>query len=135
MRYLIIALSVLLLAACSETIILSKPDGETIAKGNLKLSLSPPYRLTVTLDGKSYEGDVDSKEVDNRSELRNRYGANSKRYQEISEGLLHATYHVHHYTGVLRAADGSTLTCDYLSSSVKTLGTCDDDKGQIYEVH
>ena len=135
MRYLIIALSLLALTACSETVMLSKPGGEAVATGTLKFHLNPPDRLTVTLNGKSYAGDVDRKEVDNLAELRKRYGANSKRYQEISEGLLHATYHVHHYTGVLKAADGSTLTCDYLSSDGGKLGTCDDDKGQVYEVH
>lgn len=135
MRYLIIALSALALAACSETIILSKPGGEAVATGTLKIHANPPHWLTVTLDGKTYEGDIDSKEVDNSAELRKRFGANSKRYREISEGLLHAAYHVHHYTGVLKAADGATLTCNYLSSDGGKLGTCDDDKGQVYEVH
>lgn len=134
MRYLIIALSALVLAACSETIILSKPGGEAVATGTLKVHPNPPHRLIVTLDGKTYEGNIDSKEVDNSAELRKRFGANSKRYQGISEGLLHAAYHVHHYTGVLKAADGATLTCDYISSDGGKLGTCEDAKGQIYDV-
>lgn len=137
MRYLITALSVLVLAACSETIILSKPGGETIAQGILKPRFNPPHRLTVILDGKSYEGDVDSKEMDiNMDALRKRYGATSKHYQAILSGL-NTTHHVHHYTGVLKSPDGATLTCDYMSSDGDggTLGTCDDGKGQIYEVH
>jgi len=135
MRYLLIAFLVLVLAACSETIMLSKSGGETIAKGIMKLRPSPPHRLTVTLDGKVYAGDVESKEVDNSAELRKRYRVHSKRYQAIFSGLAHATYHVHHYTGILKAADGTTLTCDYLSSGGGLMGTCDDGKGQVYEVH
>jgi len=134
MRYLIIALSVLVLAACGETIMLTKPGGEIIAKGVLKVRPSPPHQLTVTLDGKSYEGDVDSKEVDNSAELRERYGAYSKHYQAIFLGF-NVTHHVHHYKGALKSPDGATLTCDYLSSNGGTFGTCDDGKGQIYEVH
>lgn len=138
MRYLIIVLSVWVLAACSEPFMLSKPGGEIIAKGVLKLRANPPHRLTVTLDGKSYEGDVDSKEMDiNMDALRKRYGANSKHYEGILNGSLHAMHHVHHYTGVLKAMDGATLTCEYMSSDGEggELGTCDDGKGQIYEVH
>lgn len=134
MRYLIIVLSVLMLAACSETIMLSKPEGETVAKGILNIRLNPPHRLTVFLDGKSYEGDVDSKEVDHSEELRKRFGANSKHYQAIFLGF-NTTHHVHQYHGVLKALDGATLTCDFLSSDGGKLGTCDDRKGQIYEVH
>jgi len=134
MRYLVIALSVLVLAACSETIMLTKPGGETIAKGVLKIRPSPPHWLTVTLDGKSYEGDVDSHEVDDSAELRKRYGSYSKHYQAIFLGF-NTTHHVHHYTGVLKAPDGATLTCAYLSSVGGTIGTCEDGKGQIYEVH
>lgn len=134
MRYLIIALSVLALAACSETIMLSKSGGETIAKGVLKFRFSSPHQLTVTLNGKSYEGDVDSKEVDNSAELRKRYGAYSKHYQAIFAGLDN-THHVHNYKGVLTGPDGATLTCEFLSSYGGTFGTCDDGNGQIYEVH
>lgn len=139
MRYLIMALSVLMLAACSEPFMLSKPGGEIIAKGVLKLRANPPHRLTVTLDGKTYEGDVDSKEMGNSAEvlkkLREQYGATSKHYQAVLSGL-NTTHHVHHYTGVLKATDGATLTCNYLSSDGDggELGTCDDGKGQTYEV-
>ena len=115
---------------------LSKPGGETIATGALTFRLNPPYQLTVVLDGKTYEGDVDSKEVDNRAELRKRFGANSKRYRAISSGMNHAFYHVHHYQGILKAADGTTLTCEFLSSDDGgKLGECEDGKGQVYEVH
>ena len=137
MRYLIIVLSVLMLAACSETIMLNKSGGEAIAKGILKFRFNPPHQLTVFLDGQSYEGDVDSKEMDiNMDELRKRYGANSKHYEAILSGL-NTTHHVHYYKGVLTAPDGATLTCEYMSSDGDggTLGTCDDGKGQIYEVH
>jgi len=134
MNYSIIVLSVLALTACSETIKLSKPGGETIAKGVMEFRFNPPHWLTVTLNGKAYEGDVDSKEVDNRAELRERYGANKKHYSAILEGL-NTTHRVHQYEGVLKAPDGATLTCEYLSSNAKTTGTCVDGKGQIYEVY
>jgi hypothetical protein len=73
----------------------------------------------------------------NIAELRKRYGASSKHYQAILSGSLHAMHHVHHYKGVLKAPDGTKLTCEYMSSvdDGETLGTCDDGKGQIYEVH
>lgn len=136
MRYLIIALSVLALAACSETIRLSKPGGETLTTGTLKFRINPPHRLTIILDGKTYEGDVDSKEVDNSDELRKRFGANSKRYQAIFLGLNHASYHVHHYQGILKAADSDMLTCEFLSSDDGgKLGECKDGKGLIYEMY
>jgi len=83
MNYSIIVLSVLALTACSETIKLSKTGGETIAKGVMEFRFNPPHWLTVTLNGKAYEGDVDSKEVDNRAELRERYGANKQHYSAI----------------------------------------------------
>lgn len=135
MRYLIIILSALALTACgSEAIRLSKPGGETAATGTLKYRLNPPHRLIFILDGKTYAGDVDSKEVDNSAELRKRFGANSKRYQAIFSGL-DTTYHVHHYQGVLKSPDGATLTCEFLSSKEgAALGTCKDSNGQIYEV-
>lgn len=135
MRYLIIALSVLFLTACSETIMLSKPSGETVGTGTLRYHTNPPHSLTVTLNGKSYTGDVNSVEVDNSAELRKRYGANSKLYRKISEGLLHSTYHEHHYTGVLKAADGATLTCDYFSPGGELTGVCEDGNGEVYDVH
>lgn len=138
MRYLIIALSVLALSACSETIMLSKPGDETAATGTLKFRLNPPHRFTITLAGKLYEGDMDSKEVDNSAELdklRKRYGPTSKHYVAILSGL-NTTHHVHHYKGVLKASDDATLICDFLSSNDGgRLGACDDGKGQIYEVH
>ena len=136
MRYLIIVLSALALTACgSEAIRLSKPGGETVATGALKFRLNPPHQLTVVLDGKTYEGDVDSKEVENSAELRKRFGANSKRYQAILSGLNHASYHIHHYQGILKAQSGSTLTCEFLSSDDGgKLGECEDGKGQTYEI-
>lgn len=117
---------------------LSKPGGEAVAKGIVKLRPNPPHRLTATLDGKTCRGDLDSKEMDiNIAELRKRYGASSKHYQAILSGLLHTGHHTHHYKGVLMASDGATLTCDYMSEAddSETLGTCIDGKEQIYEVY
>ena len=136
MRYLIIVLSVLVLAACSETIMLSKPEGGTAATGTLKFRPTPPHRLTVALDGKNYDGDMDCKEVhENDVHMRERFGANSKHYQAIFSGL-NTTHRVHHYKGTLKAPDGATLACEYLSSNEGgTLGACEDGKGKTYEVH
>lgn len=135
MRYLIIALSVLALTACSETIMLRKPGDETAAKGMLEFSFSSPHRLTVTLNGKAYEGYMDSKEADNSAELRERYEAFSKHLQKLSQRHSNI-HHVHQYTGVLKAPDGATLACEFLSStSGEKIGICDDGKGQAYEVY
>ena len=135
MRYLIIVLSVLALTACGETIMLSKMDGEAVATGKMKFRPNPPHSLTVILDGKTYEGDVDSHEVDDDAHLRERFGANSKHYKAIFLGF-NTTHHVHHYKGTLKAPDGATLACEYLSSSGGgVLGLCEDGKGQAYEVH
>ena len=125
MRYLILALSVLVLIACSETIMLSKPKGETVATGTLRFRLNPPHHLTVTLNGNIYEGDVDSKsiEMSDSDHLLMRFGAYYKHYD-------------HQYKGTLKTPAGDTLTCEYLSSKGGgTLGVCEDPKGQTYEVH
>jgi len=135
MRYLIIVLSVLMLTACSSTIMLSKPGGEPITKGKLEFRFSSPHRLSVALNGKVYEGDVDRSEADNSAELRERYPAFSKHFEKISQGH-NSIHHVHLYKGVLKASDSSTLTCEFVSStSGEIVGTCDDGLGQIYEVH
>jgi hypothetical protein len=134
MRYLILALSALALTACSTTVLLSKPGGETVATGTLEFRPNPPHRLTITLDGKAYEGDVDSKKLDNRAELRKRFYSDSKHYQRIFSGL-DTDHDIYQYKGILKAPDGATLTCEYLSSRKRgLLGACEDGKGQIYEV-
>jgi hypothetical protein len=137
MRYLIIVLSVLALAACSETFMLSRLDSEPAGAGTLKPRFNPPHQLTIVLGGKTYAGDVDSREMDyNIDDIRKRYGASSKHYQAVLSGL-NTMHHVHHYKGVLKAQDGDTLTCDFMSSHQEqaALGTCEDGKGQTYEVH
>jgi hypothetical protein len=134
MRYLTIALSALMLAACSETIMLRKPGEETAARGMLEFRFSSPHRLTVTLNGKAYEGYMDRKEADNSAELRARYEAFGRHLQKLSQRHSNI-HHVHHYNGVLKAPDGATLTCEFLSSaSGEKTGICEDAKGQVYEV-
>jgi hypothetical protein len=135
MRYLILALSVLVLAACSETIMLTKPGGEAVATGTLKFRPNPPHWLTVTLNGKTYEGEVASKKVENQAELFKRFGSDSRHYQRIFSGL-DTDHNVYQHKGILKSSDGATLTCEYLSSRERgTFGACEDGKGQAYDVH
>jgi hypothetical protein len=135
MRYLILILSVLVLTACSETIMLTKPGGEAVATGTLKFRPNPPHLLTVTLNGKTYEGEIDSKKVENRAELFKRFGSDSRHYQRIFSSL-DTDHNVYQHKGILKAADGAILTCEYLSSKERGIsGACEDGKGQAYEVH
>ena len=123
MKKLIIICLIALLSACTTNITLvARKDASVDGTGTLNMSLIGDDVISVRLQGKDYSGKWElghcsadtCQNLENESVRHNRHG------------LLGES--------VLKAADGSILTCEWLSIQGKLKGSCTTASGKIFNI-
>jgi len=106
---LIATCAVLALSACSSTGTLKSPQTDAKISGTVTRGLIEPYRVEVSLEGKSYRGEW--RTSDPTKELR------------ASTGFPHQK-HIGQVRAVLAADDGSKLECRWNTHGDTAEGSC-----------
>jgi hypothetical protein len=123
MKKLTIICFVMLLSACTTNIaLIDRKDGSTDGTGTLNMSLISDDVISVRLAGKEYSGKW----------VRSHCFADTCQNLE-NEGVRHNR---HGLLGesVLKAADGSILTCEWLSIHGKLKGSCVTSAGTVFNI-
>lgn len=123
MNKLFIICLVTLLSACTTNIaLIDRNDGSIDGVGTLNRSLTSDDVISVRLEGKDYSGKWElghcsadtCQNLENESVRHNRHG------------LLGES--------VLKAADGSILTCEWLSIQGRLKGSCATPSGKVFNI-
>lgn len=99
----------LLLAACTSTGALQPAQPDATISGTVTRGLLEPYRVEVTLDGKVYRGE---------------WRTDAPTAQQRAETPYPHRHHVGKVQSTLRADDGATLACNWLTDGYRGEGAC-----------
>lgn len=125
----------LAIAGCaSHTHLLDKSSAPLFLKG--EFSHENKHRLVLESSGRRYEAvGFEIRSSQNWTELRKRYyGTNPKHWDQITSGL-DTDHKIYEATPVLKAQDGSELSCRLVwQSGHSTTGVCIDNTGNEYSI-
>jgi hypothetical protein len=121
---------VMALAGCKKDISLVDDGGNIIGKGELEVTANSPFPARLTLYGKKYIGEWNSKKI---------YEEDLARHSRLIGGHAYATYMIGNDSAQLKhghasfaAADGSGIECDFYYRNQPNAGSCYKDGIQLH---
>ncbi len=123
MRRLILILPLIALTGCASNVALKDASDATQAVGTLTLTWLIHNSMEVTLDGKRYVGEWDSKRCLN-VECRGVYGNVAKVHRR----------HIDKGQAILESREGDRLDCEWVSHLPDVQGTCRARDGRVFKL-
>ncbi len=127
--FLISAALMLALCGCSDQLMLRDPSGKVVGKGVLQVTALFPSPVRLSLNGKDYSGNWDSKNIYEADMARSRRKLSERAYMTYMEGNDSAQ--LRHGEASMVSSDGSEMHCDFYYRGKPDQGNCKMDGKQL----